>query len=178
MTLPASLRTRHRLSLTWRVIALSSLLLVGLVVLFTWLGHDNLTRQFQESRHQHHERQQREIRLALQRSAENLRQLAGLAAASPRLGPPLAEGNAEDVEEALASQWPTLQLEAGIDEIRVVDTQGQTMGRWGADKASAFSELYPGLEPGQLLDDPDATIYASEWEAARADSFDPKYKAA
>ncbi|MGM0692722.1 MAG: EAL domain-containing protein [Pseudomonadota bacterium] len=132
MTLPAWLRTRHRLSLTWRVIALSSLLLVGLVALFTWLGHDNLTRQFQESRHQHHERQQREIGLALQRSAENLRQLAGLAAASPRLGPPLAAGDAEAVEEALASQWPTLQLEAGIDEIRVVDSQGQTMGRWGA----------------------------------------------
>ncbi len=132
MTLPACLRTRHRLSLTWRVIALSSLLLVGLVVLFTWLGHDNLTRQFQESRNQYHERQQREIRLALQRSAENLRQLAGLAAASPRLGPLLETGTAEEVEEALASQWPTLQLETGIDEIRVVDTRGRPMGRWGA----------------------------------------------
>ncbi|CAM3342570.1 EAL domain-containing protein [Halomonas lysinitropha] len=134
MTLPASLRTRHRLSLTWRVIALSSLLLVGLVALFTWLGHDNLTRQFQESRNQHHERQQREIRLALQRSAENLRQLAGLAAASPRLGSPLEAGNAAEVEEALASQWPTLQLEAGIDEILVVDTRGRPMGRWGSSQ--------------------------------------------
>jgi diguanylate cyclase (GGDEF)-like protein len=135
MTLPASLQTRHRLSLTWRVIALSSLLLVGLVVLFTWLGHDNLTRQFQESRNQHHERQQREIRLALQRSAENLRQLAGLIAASPSLGPPLEAGNAEELEEALASQWPTLQLEAGIDEILVVDTRGRTMGRWGTGQS-------------------------------------------
>jgi len=135
MTLAATLRARHRLSLTWRVIALSSLLLVGLVGLFTWLGHDNLTQQFQESRHQHHERQQREIRLALRRSAENLRQLAGLAAASPRLGPPLEAGSAEGVEAALASQWPTLQLEAGIDEILVVDSRGRTMGRWGATQA-------------------------------------------
>lgn len=135
MTLHASYRTRHRLSLTWRVIALSSLLLVGLVALFTWLGHDNLTRQFQESRNQHHERQQREIRLALQRSAENLRQLAGLAAASPRLGPPLEAGNAIGVEAALASQWPTLQLEAGIDEILVVDARGRTLGRWGAGQS-------------------------------------------
>ncbi|WP_372609823.1 EAL domain-containing protein [Halomonas sp.] len=134
MTLPSFsfLRTRRQLSLTWRVIALSSLLLVGLVVLFTWVGHDNLTRQFQESRNEHHERQQREIGQALQRSAENLRQLAGLAAASPRLGPPLEAGNAEEVEGALASQWPTLQLDAGIDEIMVVDTQGRTMGRWGS----------------------------------------------
>ncbi|TDO02511.1 bifunctional diguanylate cyclase/phosphodiesterase [Halomonas ventosae] len=135
MTLHAPYRTRRRLSLTWRVIALSSLLLVGLVALFTWLGHDNLTRQFQESRHQHHERQQREIRLALQRSAETLRQLAGLAAASPRLGAPLAVSNGDQVEEALASQWPTFQLEAGIDEILVVDAWGRTMGHWGSGQS-------------------------------------------
>ncbi|WP_280552990.1 EAL domain-containing protein [Halomonas sp. 25-S5] len=150
MTLPASLRTRRRLSLTWRVIALSSLLLVGLVALFTWLGHDNLTRQFQESRNQHHERQQREIRLALLRSAENLRQLAGLAAASPRLGPPLEAGNAEEVEEALASQWPTLQLEAGIDEIRVVDTQGRPMGRWGSGQSEGRLPIQAWVQ--QIMD--------------------------
>ena len=135
MTVPPSFQIRHRLSLTWRVIALSSLLLVGLVSLFTWLGHENLTRQFQESRHEHHERQQREIRLALQRSAENLRQLAGLAAASPRLGPPLEAGNSEGVEQALSSQWPTLQLEAGVDEIRIADTQGRLLGHWGAGQS-------------------------------------------
>ena len=50
------LRAPQRLSLTWRVIALSSLLLLALVSLFTLLGHENLTRQFQESRHQHQDR--------------------------------------------------------------------------------------------------------------------------
>ncbi|MDT8879451.1 EAL domain-containing protein [Halomonas saccharevitans] len=135
MTLSSSHQSRHRLSLTWRVIALSSLLLVGLVVLFTWMGHENLTRQFQESRYEHHERQQREIRLALQRSAENLRQMAGLAAASPRLGPPLEAGDADDVEKALASQWPTLQLDAGIDEILVADARGRLLGHWGSGQS-------------------------------------------
>lgn len=54
----------------------------------------------------------------------------------------------------------------------------QIMRRWGSDKASAFSELYPELKPGQLLDDPGSTVYAQEWEAARADSFDPRFRAA
>lgn len=134
MIVPSSLQTRHQLSLTWRVIALSSLLLVGLVVLFTWLGHQNLTRQFQEGRNEDHERQQRVINLALQRSAENLRQLAGLTAATPRLGPPLEAGNADEVDRALASQWPTLQLEAGIDEIWVANTQGRLLGHWGSGR--------------------------------------------
>lgn len=63
MKIPTFFRTPQRLSLTWRVIALSSLLLLALVILFTWLSHETLTRQFQENRNQHHERQQREIRL-------------------------------------------------------------------------------------------------------------------
>ncbi|MCH4811158.1 bifunctional diguanylate cyclase/phosphodiesterase [Vreelandella neptunia] len=124
-------RIPQRLSLTWRVIALSSLLLLALVSLFTWLGHENLTRQFQESRSQHHDRQQREIRLALARSSDNLRQLAGLTAASASLGSPLQEGNNIDVEQALDSQWPALQLEAGIDEILIINTNGQVLGSWG-----------------------------------------------
>lgn len=131
MTKLFSLRTSFRFSLTWRVIALSSLLLLVLVTLFTWLGHSNLTRQFQESRSQQHERQQREIRLALQRSSENLRQLAGLTAASTGLGYPFQEGNLNELDDVLDAQWPSLQVEAGIDEIVVVDINGRTLGNWG-----------------------------------------------
>lgn len=137
MKTPTLFRTPQRLSLTWRVIALSSLLLLALVTLFTWLGHDNLTRQFQESRTQHHERQQREIRLALLRSSENLRQLAGLTAASASLGLPLQAGSAADVEQTLDSQWPALQLEAGIDEILIINTRGQVLGSWGTGNSQA-----------------------------------------
>jgi len=137
MKTPTLFRTPQPLSLTWRVIALSSLLLLALVSLFTWLGHDNLTRQFQESRTQHHERQQREIRLALLRSSENLRQLAGLTAASASLGLPLQAGSTADVEQALDSQWPALQLEAGIDEILIINTRGQVLGSWGTGNSQA-----------------------------------------
>ena len=137
MKTPTLFRTPQRLSLTWRVIALSSLLLLALVTLFTWLGHDNLTRQFQESRTQHHERQQREIRLALLRSSENLRQLAGLTAASASLGLPLQAGSTADVEQALDAQWPALQLEAGIDEILIINTRGKVMGSWGTGNSQA-----------------------------------------
>lgn len=137
MKTPIPIRIPQHLSLTWRVIALSSLLLLVLMILFTWLGHENLTRQFQESRSQHHERQQREIRLALQRSSENLRQLAGLTAASTGLGYPFQEGNLNELEGILNAQWPSLQLEAGIDRILVVDINGQTLGNWGDNHTAA-----------------------------------------
>ncbi|MCK2184060.1 bifunctional diguanylate cyclase/phosphodiesterase [Halomonas getboli] len=131
MPLPPLFRQRRSLSLTWRVITLSSLLLLVLVSLFTWLGHTTLSRQFQEGRLQQHALQKREVRLALQRSAEGLRQLAGLAAASPGLGAALETGDRESVHASLASQWPTLQLDAGVDAVQIFDAQGETMATWG-----------------------------------------------
>ena len=49
---------RLRLGLTWRVVTLTSLLLVALAVLFTYLSHTNLTRQFTATRQEQIERQQ------------------------------------------------------------------------------------------------------------------------
>ncbi|PWE18962.1 FMN-binding glutamate synthase family protein [Marinicauda salina] len=66
---------------------------------------------------------------------------------------------------------------AGCDDPKDIHPE-QIMRRSGADKAFAFSEIYPELEPGQLVDDPGSTRYAAEWAAARADSFEPVGKAA
>lgn len=151
-------RMPQRLSLTWRVIALSSLLLLALVSLFTLLGHENLTRQFQESRHQHHERQQREIRLALARSSDNLRQLAGLIAASASLGPPLQANNTHDVEQALDAQWPALQLEAGIDEILIINRSGQVLGNWGAGNTESQLPLLSWVQQVMNTERPLTTL--------------------
>lgn len=126
---------RPRLSLTWRVLALSSLLLLVLAGLFTWLGHANLTRQFEESRKESNDREAREIQLALQRSEVSLQQIAALTAASPDLGPALAGNDQEALINSLTSQWPTLQLEAGIDEILVFDAQGRQLADWGEGQA-------------------------------------------
>ncbi|MCC5882147.1 MAG: EAL domain-containing protein [Halomonas sp.] len=120
-----------RLSLTWRVLALSSLLLLVLAGLFTWLGHANLTRQFEESRNASNEREAREIQLALQRSEVSLLQIAALAAASPDLGPALAASDQAALIDSLSSQWPTLQLEAGVDEILIFDDLGRQLADWG-----------------------------------------------
>ncbi|MFQ3788920.1 EAL domain-containing protein [Halomonas sp. A29] len=131
MSASTSREPRPYFSLTWRVLALSSLLLLVLAGLFTWLGHANLTRQFEESRKESNQREAREIQLALQRSEVSLQQIAALAAASPDLGPALASGDQTQLVGSLSSQWPTLQLEAGIDEIMVFDAQGRQLAEWG-----------------------------------------------
>lgn len=126
---------RHRLSLTWRVIALSSLLVLGLVVVFSWIGHTNLTRQFEETRDQNAARQASEIRLTLRRSEEDIRQLASLVAAAQGLGPALARRTGETLLESLDPQWPTLQLESGVEEILLFDAEGRRAAEWGKAQA-------------------------------------------
>ncbi|NDL70746.1 bifunctional diguanylate cyclase/phosphodiesterase [Vreelandella alkaliphila] len=137
MTALSPPKTQRRLSLTWRVIALSSLLLLLLVALFIWLGQHHLTQQLESSRVESHERQQREIRLAMQRSADNLRQLAGLTAAAPELGSALQNSSRNELAEVLSAQWPSLQLEAGVDEVFVFNAQGVRVGYSGISESVA-----------------------------------------
>ncbi|WP_445158455.1 EAL domain-containing protein [Halomonas sp. E14] len=135
MSIASTPDPRPRLSLTWRVLAMSGLLLLLLVALFTWLGHSNLSRQFDQSRYESNQREAREIRLALQRSEAGLQQLAALTAASPELGPALAGGDTAALIGSLASQWPTLQLESGVDEVLVFDADGRELAAWGHGQA-------------------------------------------
>ncbi|WP_447553588.1 EAL domain-containing protein [Vreelandella sp. EE22] len=127
----ASRQAPRWLSLTWRVVALSSLLLLALVALFVWLGQYYLTQQLESTRLQQHERQQREIRLAMQRSSDSLRQLAGLTAAAPELGSALRDDNDEELTELLRAQWPALQLEGGVDNIYVFNRQQEQVVHFG-----------------------------------------------
>lgn len=43
--------------------------------------------------------------------------------------------------------------------------------RLNGARSDAIDRIYTFLEPGQLLEDPDATPYAPHWHAARADTF-------
>lgn len=124
-------RERPRLSLTWRAITLTSLLLLGMVLTFTFVSHDSLTRQFQQSREATFQARQRELRMAIGRSADALTQLAGMAASSAKLGAAVASGDSDRVIRAIGPVWPTLQLDAGVDEIRILDSQGRQLAEQG-----------------------------------------------
>ncbi|RKR04390.1 PAS domain S-box-containing protein/diguanylate cyclase (GGDEF)-like protein [Kushneria sinocarnis] len=121
----------RRLSLKWRALALTSLVLLGLALLITWNSNRSLTEQFQHSRQMMHERQQQEIELAMQRSADALKQLASVVAASGNLGSALQADDAVSADRVLAPQWPTLQLDAGIDDVTVFDASGERLAHHG-----------------------------------------------
>jgi hypothetical protein len=48
------------------------------------------------------------------------------------------------------------------------------MHRAAPDRVVTFAELFPFLNPGELLDGTDRPQYRNPWEVARADSFVPR----
>ncbi len=150
MSEQTSKRARFRLGLTWRVIALTSLVLLGLAALVTSLGHDTLERQFQESRDASHARHHREAELALERAEESLRELAGVVAGAPGLAQALAQGNAPHANQVLRAHWPTLELDAGVEQIRLYREDGTVLAGRGEESLVAPERLDDWL--AQVLD--------------------------
>lgn len=129
-------KIRPKLGLTWRVIALTSLLLLGLTTAFTFVSRDNLLRQFNDSRNDQVQRQAREIRQALNHSMDSLRQIAALnASLTSGLENALKQADRATIASSFNNKWPTLQLEAGIDELVILDETGQQLVKWGYSQA-------------------------------------------
>jgi diguanylate cyclase (GGDEF)-like protein len=137
---------------------LSSLLLLGLASLFTYISHSSLTRQFSDHRKTQVERQAKEIQLALSRSEESLRQFASLLAASYRLGPALISNDSTTVIHSLSSQWPTLQLESGIDEILVLNALGDRIASWGIPQEGVFRPVRDWAQQVMYSEAPMSTL--------------------
>ncbi|REC93787.1 bifunctional diguanylate cyclase/phosphodiesterase [Kushneria indalinina] len=118
-------------SLKWRAIFLTSLVLLGLSSVFTFVSHLNMTRQFQVMQNNNYERQIKEIDVSIERDSNDLRQLASIVAASESLGDSLVSQNVAAGEEVLESQWPTLQLGSGLEEVTVFNTDGSVFLHMG-----------------------------------------------
>ncbi|WP_110632223.1 EAL domain-containing protein [Salinicola salarius] len=123
----------YRLSLKWRAFALTSLILLGLAVLITWISYKSLMEQFQTHQQVNQREQRHQIETSLQSAANELKQLAAVAASSESLNDALLSLNQAEIAESLRNQWPTLQLDAGIDELVIFGLDGELLASYGED---------------------------------------------
>lgn len=128
-------------SLKWRAIFLTSLVLLGLASVFTFVSHINMTRQFQVMQNNSYERQVNEIDVSIKRDSNDLRQLASIVAASESLGVSLVSQNVAAGQEVLESQWPTLQLGSGLEEIAVFNTDGSIFLHMGQSQSAIDNDI-------------------------------------
>ncbi|AHE97201.1 bifunctional diguanylate cyclase/phosphodiesterase [Thioalkalivibrio paradoxus] len=132
-TRPTRARRSRRpfLSLKWRALLLTSLVLLGLAAMYTLLSHANLNLQFEQHREVIHERQARESKLAMASSQEHLQQLGSLLPSLSGMGPALQRRDRSAVAASFDPQWPVIQLEVGVDEVLIFSSEAEQLGAWG-----------------------------------------------
>ncbi|WP_198651151.1 EAL domain-containing protein [Salinicola sp. CPA57] len=87
--------------------------------------------QFQAHQQANQADQRHQIEIALQNSANELKQLAAVAASSESLNDALLSSNQDAISDSLMNQWPTLQLDSGITKLVVFSLEGRPLATYG-----------------------------------------------
>lgn len=129
------------LSLKWKVLLLSSLILIAIVVSFTGITYLSLMNDFESQRDAQHHRYAREVEGLIDQISRNLHQLAGLIPFLEDMGTGLLAGNKKQISEAFDPYWMPMQLNKGIELIRFYDNSNQLVASWGMAQSDADESL-------------------------------------
>ena len=124
------LQRAHFLSLKWKALILSSLVLVSITGLFTLMGYLNLTHQFAAQREMMYQRRAQQAKALIEQSLEGMRLQSGLISELADMRPALRSGDPKVLERAFDSHWPVLQFQLGLDIARFYDAQNQLLAGW------------------------------------------------
>jgi diguanylate cyclase (GGDEF)-like protein/PAS domain S-box-containing protein len=123
------------LGLKWKVLLLSSLILIAIVVAFSWITYISLMNEFESRRDAQHQRYAREVDGLIEQISRNLHQLSGLVPFLEGMGGGLLTGNEKQVQEAFDPYWAPLQLHKGVELIRFYDSSNQLLASWGMSES-------------------------------------------
>ncbi|GHC24044.1 hypothetical protein GCM10010082_15600 [Kushneria pakistanensis] len=140
-------------SLKWRAIILTSLVMVGLASTLTIVSYRNLSEQFKTSQEASYRSRIEDINMSLERSFDGLRQVAGIVASSNSLGEALENNNYSFIDQMLRSQWPTLQIEVGIESLSILNMDGRIVSTLGTPQSNIPKNLMSAWEQNVILDE-------------------------
>ncbi|SPJ32570.1 bifunctional diguanylate cyclase/phosphodiesterase [Kushneria phyllosphaerae] len=140
-------------SLKWRAIILTSLVMVGLAGTFTLFSYQNLSEQFTSAQRASYSKRIEDINMALDRSFNDLQKIASIVASSNNLGQALKSKNYSFVDQTLHSQWPTLQIEVGIESLSVLNMEGKSVSTFGNPQEGIPGDSMREWEQNVILDE-------------------------
>ncbi|SES74729.1 diguanylate cyclase/phosphodiesterase [Nitrosospira multiformis] len=129
------------LGLKWKVLLLSSLILIAIVVSFTGITYLSLMDDFESQRNAQHQRYAKEVEGLIDQVSINLHQLAGLIPFLEGMDKSLLSGNKEYVTQAFDPYWSPLQLNKGIELLRFYDSSNQQLAGWGTSQPDTHDAL-------------------------------------
>lgn len=119
------------LGLKWKVLLLSSLILLAIVASFSAITYSSLIDNFERQRDIQHRRYASEIEGLIKQISENLHQLAELVPFLEGMGSDLLANNGKDIAQTFDPYWTPLQLNKGIEVVHFYDSSNQLLASWG-----------------------------------------------
>ncbi|HET7062181.1 MAG TPA: cache domain-containing protein, partial [Nitrosospira sp.] len=123
------------MSLKWKVLLLSSLILIAIVVSFTGITYRSLMNDFEKQREVQHRRYALEVEGLIQQISNNLHQLAQLIPFLEGMSAALLSSRAALINQIFDSYWAPLQLNNDIELIRFYGSSSMLLASWGVSES-------------------------------------------
>ncbi|SEL39579.1 bifunctional diguanylate cyclase/phosphodiesterase [Nitrosovibrio tenuis] len=135
---------RKFLGLKWKVLLLSSLILIAIVVSFTAITYRSLMHDFENQRDVQHQRYAREVEGLIDQISQNLHQLAQLIPFLEGMNTALLANNGANIAQTFDPYWAPLQLNKDIEMIRFYDSANRLLANWGHSESYAEENVMLG----------------------------------
>lgn len=133
-------KLRNFLGLKWKVMLLSSMILLVIVTSFSVISYRILIDNFERQSEARYQRYVREVEGLIEQTSQNLHQLAGLTPFLKDMDSGLLNGDGKSITDAFDLHWASLQLHNGIHLVRFYDKSNQLLAGWGTPDSRADKE--------------------------------------
>jgi PAS domain S-box-containing protein len=122
---------RKFLSLKWKALALTSLVLISVSISHTTLNHMALVKQFETQGDITHKQYIVQIEGLIERSSKRLQQLGGMLPILSGMKKPLITESTTALDDVFSQHWPSLQIDIGVGLVRFYTKSNKLLGTWG-----------------------------------------------
>ncbi|MGH8503071.1 MAG: cache domain-containing protein [Gammaproteobacteria bacterium] len=122
---------RRFLSLKWKALLLTSLVLMVITGAFAATSYINLINQFEQQRRATRGHNNQQIAALLQQSSRRQQQIGGILPLLTGMEASILTGDSKAIHEVLNQHGSMLQIDMGIDVIRLYDSHSRPTARWG-----------------------------------------------
>ncbi|MBI5451380.1 MAG: EAL domain-containing protein [Gammaproteobacteria bacterium] len=124
-------RSRPFFSLKWKAIILSVIIAFIIAGSLSALNYLNLSHQYQEQHEKVYQQYAVHAEGLIDRSAQRLLQIGGIIPSLSGMDAALLSRDARRVTGSLNQHWPGLQINVGINLLRIYSKSNQLLGSWG-----------------------------------------------
>lgn len=149
---------RRFLSLKWKALLLTSLVLIGVTAAYTWLNALLLNEHFEHRRAAIQESYPRQLQALLDRSSKRLQQLGTVFASSSDVQDLVRSPTDERAAAAFERLWTSLTIDVGVETVGLFSPQGSPIATRGWDRVRG-SEAVSVLVPAVSRDERPRALY-------------------